>query len=259
MFIKEIILICLLSSGYVSKATPNWWKKSHKQEEERDDGKNKNINNISINTTVNSSASAQIVDTVVSAVKEEVKQIKEQVSASVEMLTLITKELLWEYKWRLGFIGTAGGYGFIVIKNQQLKTYITHPLRWHFWALTHLTPRLFRQDITNQDLTWQLIREIQSRYTSAQQPDDFILPFMQFLKDIEEEIRALKSYKRLGDMFEYLGISNYIFFDQTTYKKCATWLKEAETIKTLFLCWMADYKLQQHTRSLRLQFLLERW
>ncbi len=235
-----------------------WWKRTDQYKEEKTDDKNKNINNISINTTVNSHASAQIVDTVVSAVKDEIKQIKKQVSASFETLSIIFQELLWEYKWRVGLIGSAGGYGFLVFKNQQLKTYLTHPYRWHFWALTNLNPRIMYLRSTN-DVAWSLIREIQSRYTSAHQPDDFILPFMQFIEDIDKEISALTTCIRLGNVFEYLNISNYVFFDHNLYKQSKLWLEQAQTVKTLFLRWMADYKLQQHTRRLNHRCILQGW
>ncbi|HAU30299.1 TPA: hypothetical protein DCW54_01555 [Candidatus Dependentiae bacterium] len=248
----------LFLAGTVFSPSYTWWKKSEQYQTDNSDEKNKNINNISINTTVNSTASAQIVDTVVSAVKEEVEHIKEQVSASFEMLTLIAKELIWEYKWRLGLMGSASGYGFLVFKNQQLKTYLTHPYRWHYWASMNLNPRILRLRSTN-DLVWNLIREIQSRYTSAQCPDDFILPFMRFIEEIEHEINALKTYIRFGNTFEYLNISNYVFFDQNLHKQCNGWLEQAETVKAMFLHWIADYKLQQHARRLRFQLLLKGW
>lgn len=242
MKIQVTILLGLLC---ISSTTSCWWW----QKKSGTNDKNNNVNNISIHTTVNSSASAQIIDTAVSAAKEAVEKIKEEFEASFQLLVELSKSLIKQNKWKVVLGGSVTGYSAIVINNQRTKSYLIKPDRWHFWAATYLNSKKLT---SVEESAWQLIREIQSRYTNQKNPDDFVSPFIRFIKEINNEIKTIKHYIRLGRIFEYLHLSRYLFFDTNVYNQCAEWLEQAETIKTIFLSWIAEYKLQQHTRLLQI-------
>jgi hypothetical protein len=213
-------------------------------ESDKGDGNNKTINNISINNTVNTSASAKLMESVLSKMDGETKKLAKNLNVSVQLLLEMSTALILKNKWKISFAAMGSGYTSIVYNNLRLKNYLLSNERWFHWAIqniptAHLTTNEF------ETISQSLIHEIQRRYITTEQPENFIEPLIQFIKSINQEINTIELYRKLGTIFNKTATHRYVYFDMEVYKKTGTWLEYAKLLKSIFLHWMANFKLQQ--------------
>ncbi len=205
-------------------------------------GNNNNINNN--NVLVNFSIIPEFMEAAYHRFHDQTKNFTNNLQASFSLLTQISTDLALLHKWKLLFLAAAGSYGYIVRYNTTLKNYLLDTSRWYLWTIQNIGQAGFTEENFNR-ISQELIREIQGRYFDQQTPEDFVTPLIRFLKEINLEIYYLQQYQRINRFAEKTGVHTYIFFDTEINERTKLWLHYAELLKSIFLRWMADFKMQQ--------------
>ncbi len=206
-----------------------------------------NANSINNQITVNTSVTTEIANAIIVSIKEYAGLIKREVSQACASAFHFTKGIIYNHKWKLVFLGTAGSYGSLVASNLYMEKELQQPQRWFFWK-HHLTlEELFA--IPTQELSLDLIAEIQRRYTSPTVPTDFITPFVLFMKDIEYDQKLISTYTKLGICLEKIYLTDYTWYDSKIKEQCDDWLRRTAFIKSIYLNWMANFKINQYVKN----------
>jgi hypothetical protein len=147
-------------------------------------------------------------------------------------------------KFTVGLYITAMTYiyiNYLLIKTKYLLTHGTH---WSLWDPTATLEELFT--IPQQQLGQALARAAQERYTTAENPHDFVGPLAQFMLDIESELTLLKSYMRLCHWIKHFCLRKVMWFNENFLHECAKRKTRLTYLKAAFTHWIADYKLTQN-------------
>lgn len=144
-------------------------------------------------------------------------------------------------RWKVVIASVASGYAYENYRLLNLNSFLADSSNWHSWKLELGLEDLF--DIQQEALGQQLIKDIQKKYVSDQNPTDFFGPLISFNKDISLEIEKLE---------EYIKISNYIksynlekFFLQVKLDLAKNRLQRLRYINSIFKNWSSEYKSQK--------------
>ncbi|HBL98070.1 TPA: hypothetical protein DDZ86_00305 [Candidatus Dependentiae bacterium] len=208
---------------------------------------NNNSNSVTNQITVNTSVTTEIANAVMVTIQEYAGHIKREVTKACAVGYHFTKNLFANHKWKFIVLGTTGSYGSLVASNLYIAKELQQPQRWFYWK-HHLSLEELLA-IPQSELGHDLVAEIQRRYTSPTAPTDFITPFVLFMKDIEYDQKMITTYQNLGNCLEKIYLTDYTWYDRPTKERCDEWLKRVALVKSIFLNWMANYKINQHVKQ----------
>lgn len=208
---------------------------------------NSNVNNIT--NTISVDVTTEVATAVYNQIKEGIRAIADTIKKAYETVSTTTISYTRRLSKGTLFLGAiAGGYVTGTGVNVWLKSYLSSPLRWCRWNEQINLENLFL--IPQDQLGTELVKEIQRRYTNSSNPVDFITPFIFFMRDIEQEKRALEWYQRLGTVQNKLYLGKIMFHDKTLLENCDKWLQRVAYLNAVFIHWMADFKFLQNARVL---------
>lgn len=150
-------------------------------------------------------------------------------------------------KWRIIFFSAVGAYSYLVYTVISLRVYFNHRERWFNWN-EHLTLEALCAT-SQKELGVELIKEIQRRYTLMATPTDFVTPLINFLREIDEELQSLELYFRLGPWVKRLKLCTLTGFNNEVEQRVDMWRRRVIHLRTTFMKWMADYKLEHNTAA----------
>jgi hypothetical protein len=142
-------------------------------------------------------------------------------------------------------LATIAVYSAVIVQLIRYNHIMHRPGAWSSWNSHMSLESLFA--IPQKELSDELLREIQRRYMNAHNPTDFLTPLMRFVDDVDYELATLGSLQNMQEWIAFLHI-NWLFPErilrQTERENRAIRLAY---IKTLFMNWIADYKILANT------------
>jgi hypothetical protein len=112
--------------------------------------------------------------------------------------------------------------------------------------------------IPDKELAKELVLEIQRRYSNPQNPTDFISPLIAFVRAIDREIETLKKYLTYYTWVHKLHAQRILPIQQKAVHKANDGYKKIVYVKTVFLTWAADYKINHNKAKVRYDILTSR-
>jgi len=240
---QKSLYFCLFFSFFISTSSAPFFGKNPPE------GKNyTNSNQVVTNVTINTSVAATFVNEIVNTfwikLTEYAQEAREMLSNLYEYASNAPKSIFWRHKWKFAFGATAGSYSTLVGTIFYLRKELQQSTHWYFWKHNLSMEELF--SIPQEDLSKELIFEIQRRYCNPNKPTDVFTPFALFINDIEFEKKALMTYRKIGDALQKISVAEYAFYDKDLKEQCEKWLERAVFFKSVFLHWLANYKIDQY-------------
>ncbi len=128
-----------------------------------------------------------------------------------------------------------------------LKYQLNKESCWSLWEKGKSVEDLYQ--IPQHILAQQLLSYVQQTYTTTDDPTDFVSPFTKFMKDTEQERKYLQRYKTIAKAIDHFYIRRIFFLDKTLVKKIPGRLNRLAYIRSTFLSWLADVKVNQAQES----------
>jgi hypothetical protein len=163
------------------------------------------------------------------------KQLKEQGS-----------HFLSANKWYLLGSGLLFSYVLLAYLIMSGNSYMGDASLWSSWHQELPLDQLLA--IPQEQLTQELIREIQRRYTDSTSISDIVKPLGIFMVKIDQEEEQIKWYQTVYSWLLYIRLTKLVPVGQQRFAKIAERLQRIAYYKNLFKSWTADYQLQQSER-----------
>lgn len=148
---------------------------------------------------------------------------------------------MMDNKFKTALYLAGASYIYLHYRLWYTKYILQDPENWSLWNKAIPLEELFATP--QKQLAETLTHEIQRRYTNLNAPDDFVGPMVAFFQAVEKETVLLKSYERLCGWSKTLYISKIVWFDEELYTACDARLKKLAYIKSIFINWVAEYKI----------------
>ncbi len=149
-------------------------------------------------------------------------------------------------KWYLLAAGLACSYGYLAYIIMTGSTYLGESNLWSSWHQELPLEELLA--IPQQQITQELIREIQRRYTDPSSISDIVKPLGIFMVKIDQEEEQIRWYQSAYSWISYLRLNKLVPVNQSRFGKITERLQRLAYYKNLFKSWAADYQLQQAER-----------
>lgn len=144
-------------------------------------------------------------------------------------------------KYRLKFLISMVGlsYGYLWYQLYQARKILTHAQAWCCWK-DHIDIDRFIH-CNRDDLTRELLTDIQERYINSVNPTDFVHPFASFLPTLEKEKQMLELYiwwgrKLMTSRIQWLFPVNKHYIEMASKA-----LSRLQFIKNIFVVWLAHH------------------
>jgi len=165
-----------------------------------------------------------------------------------------TQELLkssWNHiqlnKKKILIFSCASAYFFLIYTIYRTQLYLSNQDRWMYWK-DHLTfERL--TEIPQKEIAKELLFDIQKKYASIDNLDNFIEPLIYFLNEIDIELHSIE---QLEQIYKYLGRIYFLRFvpnnkpliEQNKIRK-----QRILYLKNLLINWISEHKINAYTRA----------
>lgn len=149
-------------------------------------------------------------------------------------------------KWYLLAGTLACSYAYLAYFIMRGNSYLGDANLWSSWHQELPLDQLLA--IPQQQMTQELIHEIQRRYTDASSIADIVKPLGMFMVKIDQEEDQIKWYQSVYSWLTYLRLNKLVPVNQNRFGKICERLQRIAYYKNLFKSWTADYQLQQAER-----------
>ncbi len=153
---------------------------------------------------------------------------------------------LYERRYIVALCVALGAYFCTYIFVMNANAYLARTDTWAAWK-NDVKPELFCS-LNQDDLAKELILEIQRRYSSAENPTDFITPLVDFVRDIDAEILTTGKLSTFYAWLSWFHAQDVLAIDKKCFENVALTHKKVVHIKNTFLLWAAHYKID-HNRD----------
>jgi hypothetical protein len=155
-----------------------------------------------------------------------------------------TSSLIYDKRYLIGTAVIAGCYIYACHYLVSANKYLEQTDTWSSWRLDTSVDLLIT--IPQNELAKELVLEIQRRYSSTQNPTDFISPLITFIQTIDTEINTLKRYMQIYQWATKLCLHNLLPFNQKLFNNLGEKYRRNIYLKNIFLSWAADYKVNHN-------------
>lgn len=197
-------------------------------------------NHHTITTTSKSTAEAigNKIENFISGISEAFKKATSK--ENYHLIKTIIKELLWQYRYRIVGGTIIGSYStmslFLAAKYHQLSS-----LHWAHWKEQYTFENLC--SISQKELAKELLLAIGQHHYNKDNPTDHGYQLVAFIKNIDEEIGAIKQYIAISKVLKQLHLIPIFPTNENKINNATKLLERAIFIKHIFLSWLADYNL----------------
>ena len=146
------------------------------------------------------------------------------------------------YKWHLLALFTAGAYAGLVYIIASGNHYLSDNQLWSSWHQELPLDQLLA--IPQQQLSQELLREIQRRYTDSESITNLVKPLGKFMIAVEQEEEQLKWYQNTYSWISYARLPHLVPLNKHRFTKINERLQRLAYYKNTFQSWAADYQLQ---------------
>lgn len=161
-----------------------------------------------------------------------------------------TTNFLNEKKYLLLGCTLLGGYCYICSFCVKGNKYLERTDTWASWKNSISYDALTMT--SQEDLARELVLEIQRRYSSIENPTDFILPLISFIHSIDQEIETTQKLATAYTWFCRLHIQNLVPINEKLYQNIQNLHKKLIYLKNIFLSWAAEYKINHNKHQRRI-------
>ncbi|MDZ4150085.1 hypothetical protein [Methylicorpusculum sp.] len=162
-----------------------------------------------------------------------------------------TKTFIKHYKTPLIAGTVLGAYAWLCYETVRGAQYLGKANLWSSWK--RAIPLTTLHETPQQEITRELLMEIQKRYTQIDKPTEFMLPLIHFLHDVDTELKNLRYYDSMNSWLTKARASYVVPFDLQRFNTTRERLARLAFVKNLFLTWAADYKLEHNKSTLLTQ------
>jgi len=208
-----------------------------------DDKLHVNINNEFCPNTLNYLSSSNIQNAVLKCVAGA-RSLPGYVSDWIKHAGKKSKEFYLENQVYIipGAILTS--YSTLCIALRNGNQYIKHHTFWAHWNKEKTLGQLMQ--VSEEQLLYELMLEIQKRHVNTHYPVDFISPLAAFMKELEQEKKKLLFYSKLYNFLKK-SYTLYVFpIETNNFAKTKILLARLSFIRDIFLNWIAQYNIEQN-------------
>src|SRR4030095_15203362 len=165
-------------------------------------------------------------------------------NATPENFTLIKqliKEMLWYYRYRIISSTAIGSYSATSALLLTDYHYFSNSTAWSRWKQECTFEDLCA--ISQKDLARELLLTIGQRYYNEQNPTDLAHPLIEFLNDINTEIKKIKRYISIANIVKRLHLIKIFPTNEPKIGYAHKRLERVLFIKHIFLSWLSEYNL----------------
>lgn len=155
-----------------------------------------------------------------------------------------TSSFLFNKRYLLGVTAIFGGYIYACTYIVKANKYLERTDIWVNWKSD--IPFDMLVTIPQNELSKELILEIQRRYSSAQNPTDFISPLILFIQTIDTEIDTIKNYIDVYWLITKMHMQTLLPINQKQFSTLNEKYKKLLYLKNIFLSWAAEYKVSHN-------------
>lgn len=176
------------------------------------------------------------------ASNESVQYALQQLNTIKEMQNWVTA-----HPYKSGFIVSALIYLSICIQLAHSYTKI-ESLQWANFKKDMSSDEFYEQCLTKNGkyaLQQLLMQEIFTRYHHPQEPTNSVKAMVCFLRDIEQEISLIDRYIKISKSIQSARIAKIFPVSAQKLDIAQNKLRRVKLLKTIFIDWSAQYKLNQ--------------
>lgn len=212
----------------------------------------KSVNTTSVKTSSKSSAFATIKDIAF------VQKVTDNSAALLGYLTALLNDrqkqqsllehlqsTLYEYKWRIIFGTAFGGYCYATYKLKSLEHALINNELWSQWKKAAVSELYLLSD---SELSADLLRAIQKKYTSLSALEDFNTPLISFINDVKKEEKLLDDYQKFVKKLELLRVASYFSINHSLLDSIATRKDKLAYLQSRLWNWVSEYKVNSHLK-----------
>lgn len=188
----------------------------------------------------------QEITTIVTAIKDMGSRAREAAAVPCQIACDLY-EWIGENKLKAGGYCALAGYVFLHYRLYVLKRALVNPENWSLW--NRIVPLVELLEMSQSAVADTLAREVQRRYTSIDNPNDFVTPMTSFLRDLEKERAILEDYRNLCSWLKSFCISKLCWYDEGLLTECTERLQRLAYLKSIFINWITDYKFSQNNAN----------
>lgn len=138
----------------------------------------------------------------------------------------------------------AVGYVWTCHLCVKANAYMARVDAWSMWKRTFSLDELTH--LPQDDLTKDLLIEIQRRYINHNNPTDFIMPLIIFVHEIEHEMAVLKRIQQLSKWLSRLFLVRLFPLNREVVVTIDERIARLAYINNLFLSWAAQYAVEHN-------------
>jgi len=197
--------------------------------------------NISFASSNNAGATCAAASTSVS--KVDYKQILDQALAKGKNQINGLRDYIAKHKYFFILTSSLSFYLFTYYKIYKLEAAINTKESWIFWKSDYSLEKLLIID--HKNLTKELLSDIQKKYASRSNPDDYITPLNLFINEIDKNIQDLNDYLKWVRTIQYLRIGKIYFINDKKLFDAQEKLNKLLFIKNTFSNFTLEFKQQK--------------
>lgn len=151
------------------------------------------------------------------------------------------KNFCLQHKYKLIGAGVLGIYSYAMYKILGGNSYLARKDLWSLWERKKKNQDLAL--LPQDELALQLMAEIQRRHIDIEDPADFLSPVGQFMRNAQNELCHLRSYKSFYKFAKNLSLATILPFEKKRWSQIQERIDRLTYIKNCAATWLAQYKM----------------
>ena len=211
-------------------------------------------NNNATTTTTTTSMNLQTISSMVSQQWQSIRfdDIKKQIAQMVDR-SKGAAEQTYTYcvnnKINIGFFSAVIGYGYIFYQLFTGHHYLVNATRWAMWKHGVSLAALRAQP--EEEISQELLLEIQQRYLNVENPTDFLTPLVLFLQAAEEEIKHTTYYSTLYSRLNWCRGLKIFPINYSQLRLAHEKKERLMYLKHIMQLWIARHNIQANKKGIR--------
>lgn len=153
-------------------------------------------------------------------------------------------EFIFKYKYWLTITAATCIYCSIFYKIAHANRLLSSTDSWCNWKSDLTFAKLL--SASQKDLAQELITDIQKKYMDPQNPTNFVTPMVNFVNDINNEIKELESYVKIVNSIKTVKLKTiYPIISDDKLDQAKEKINKLVYTKNIFSEWSVEFKQQQ--------------
>jgi len=149
-----------------------------------------------------------------------------------------SKTFWQKYKRKIIVYSLLGAYSTTLVTLIKGKAYLKNKNLWSSWPYGIDFETLLK--IPQKELFRQIMQEINTKYPTKNNTENFVTPLSQFLHEIEKEKEYFIFYLQLYDFLQKFYLIKLFPISKTEFKKITNKIRRLDYLKNLLLSWSTE-------------------